>query len=120
MRGGVAALVVVAFALSLDSASGSRPAVQPGASSVAFAIKIIVPNQPDAISAYVTAPKNDSGYGAGFSYPADGSILTSGAVTSNAAADSSAAPTASAGAQVTDLALFGGEVTVQRVNANVV
>src|SRR5258707_1133080 len=120
MRGAVAAFAVFAFALSLDSASGSRPAVRPEATSLAFAIKIVVPNQPDAISAYVTAPKNDSGYGTGFSYPADGAILTSGAVTSNAAADSGAAPTASAGAQVTDLTLFGGEVTVQRVNANVV
>ncbi len=120
MRGAVAVFAVFAFALSLDSASGSRPAVRPEATSLAFAIKIVVPNQPDAISAYVTAPKNDSGYGTGFSYPADGAILTSGAVTSNAAADSGAAPTASAGAQVTDLTLFGGEVTVQRVNANVV
>src|SRR6266542_97311 len=107
------------FALALGPASGSRPAVQPLATAQALAIKIVVPGQPDAISAPVTAPKNAVGCGAGFSYPADGSALTSGSVTSRAAADPPETPTASAGAQVTDLSLFGGEVTVQRVNANV-
>src|SRR6266511_2628699 len=65
------------FALALGPASGSRPAVQPLATAQALAIKIVVPGQPDAISAPVTAPKNAVGYGAGFSYPADGSVLTS-------------------------------------------
>jgi murein DD-endopeptidase MepM/ murein hydrolase activator NlpD len=120
MRHAIAAIGALAvFVLGLGPASGSGPAVQPLAASTAFAIKIVVPGQAQVISAAVTAPKNANGYGAGFSYPADGSILTSGSVTSNAAANPSAEPTASAGVQVTDLSLFNGEVTVARVNANV-
>src|SRR5437773_10805420 len=114
----VASGALAVFALALGPASGSRPAAQPLAASTAFAIEIVVPGQPQVISAAVTAPRNANGYGAGFSYPADGSILTSGSVTSNAAANPSAEPTASAGVQVTDLSLFNGEVTVARVNAN--
>ena len=112
-------LALVLGTLSIGSASGSRPAVRPTAAAAAIAVKIIVPGQSPIVSAAVSAPANANGYGSGFSYPADGSIVTTGAVTSSAAADSTSS-TASAGAQVTDLSLFGGEVTVARVNANVV
>jgi murein DD-endopeptidase MepM/ murein hydrolase activator NlpD len=102
------------------------------ATSQAFAVKILVPNpqanplsppsemnQTVALAGAVAAPKDSVAFGAGFTYPDDGSVLTSGSVTSSAAADASQTPTASASAEVTDLSLFNGEVTVQRVDARV-
>jgi hypothetical protein len=113
------ALVLGAALLLLGPSAGSSAPERSLASSQAFAVKIIVPNQAGAIAGYVEAPKDSVGFGAGFSYPEDGTVLTSGSVTSSAAADPSQTATSSASAEVTDLSLFGGEVTVQRVDAKV-
>jgi hypothetical protein len=113
------ALVLGAAVLVLGPSAGSSAPERNLASSQAFAVKIVVPGQAGAIAGYVEAPKDSVGFGAGFSYPADGTVLTSGSVTSSAAADPSQTATSSASAEVTDLSLFGGEVTVQRVDAKV-
>jgi hypothetical protein len=112
------ALALVAIALALGSPGSSAPD-RNLATSQAFAIKIVVPGQSGAITGYVAAPKDSVGFGAGFSYPDDGSVLTSGAVTSSASADPSQTSTASASAEVTSLSLFKGEVTVDKVDAKV-
>jgi murein DD-endopeptidase MepM/ murein hydrolase activator NlpD len=113
------ASVLAATLLTLGPATGSSAPVGNLATSQAFAVKITIPDQPGAIAGSVAAPKDSVGFGAGFSYPDDGSVLTSGSVTSSAAADPSQTATSSASAEVTDLSLFGGEVTVQRVDAKV-
>jgi len=90
------------------------------ATSQAFAVRILVPGQSAVTEGYVSAPNDSSGANAGFSYPADGSVLTSGAITSNASSVGS--PTtvlATASAEITGISLFGGEVTVQLVDAKV-
>ena len=115
----VVALVFGATLLVVGPSTGSSAPQENVATAQAFAVKIVVPNQPGAIAGSVAAPKDSVGFGAGFSYPDDGSVLTSGSVTSSAAADPSQTATASASAEVTDLSLFGGEVTVQRVDAKV-
>lgn len=115
----VVALTLGAALLVLGPSAGSSAPERNFATAQAFAVKIIVPNQPGAIAGSVTAPKDSVGFGAGFSYPDDGTVLTSGSVTSSAAADPAQTATASASAEVTDLSLFGGEVTVQRVDAKV-
>jgi murein DD-endopeptidase MepM/ murein hydrolase activator NlpD len=113
------ALALGAALLVLGPSAGSSAPATNVATAQAFAVKIIVPNQPPAIAGSVAAPKDSVGFGAGFSYPADGSVLTSGSVTSSASADPAQTATSSASAEVTDLSLFGGEVTVQRVDAKV-
>jgi hypothetical protein len=115
----VAVVLGATLLLTLGPAAGSSAPERNVATSEAFAVKVIVPNQPGAIAGSVAAPNDAVGFGAGFSYPDDGSVLTSGSVTSSAAADPSQTATASASAEVTDLSLFGGEVTVQRVDAKV-
>ncbi len=116
----LALVLGVGLVLGGSLAGGAGP-VRNVATSQAFAIKIVIPGQAGAITGSVAAPPpNDSvGFGAGFSYPQDGSVLTSGSVTSSASVDPSQTATASASAEVTDLSLFGGEVTVQRVDAKV-
>jgi hypothetical protein len=115
----VVAFTLGAAVLALGPSAGSSAPERNLATAQAFAVKIIVPNQPGAIAGSVAAPKDSVGFGAGFSYPDDGTVLTSGSVTSSAAADPAQTATASASAEVTDLSLFGGEVTVQRVDAKV-
>ncbi len=113
------ALTLGATFLLLGPSAGSSAPERNLANAQAFAVKVVVPNQPGDSAGYVQAPKDSVAFGAGFSYPADGSVLTSGSVTSSAAADPAQVSTASASAEVTDLSLFGGEVTVQRVDAKV-
>jgi len=119
-RSPLALALVLGACLVLGGSSAGAPGPERNvAAAQAFAIKIVIPNQSGAITGYVAAPKDSVGFGAGFSYPDDGSVLTSGSVTSSAAADPSQTATASASAEVTDLSLFAGEVTVQRVDAKV-
>ena len=112
------ALALVILGLVAGS-PGSSATERNIATSQAFAIKIVVPGQSGALTGYVAAPKDSVGFGAGFSYPDDGSVLTSGAVTSSASADPSQTATAAASAEVTTLSLFGGEVTVAKITAKV-
>ena len=112
------ALALVILGLVAGS-PGSSATGRNIATSQAFAIKIVVPGQSGALTGYVAAPKDSVGFGAGFSYPDDGSVLTSGAVTSSASADPSQTATAAASAEVTTLSLFGGEVTVAKITAKV-
>ena len=117
-RSPLALALALGACLVLDgSSTGASGPVRNVATSQAFAVKIVVPGQAGAITGYVAAPKDSVGFGAGFAYPQDGSVLTSGSVTSSASADPSQTATATASAEVTDLSLFGGEVTVQRVDA---
>jgi murein DD-endopeptidase MepM/ murein hydrolase activator NlpD len=111
-------VVLGASVLLLGPATGSSAPVQNLAPAQAFAVRILVPGQSAATEGYVSAPNDSSSAGAGFSYPADGSVLTTGAITSNASSASS--PTsvlATASAEITGISLFGGEITVQLVAA---
>jgi murein DD-endopeptidase MepM/ murein hydrolase activator NlpD len=114
------AALALGGALLLGPATGSSAPLRNLATSQAFAIRIVVPGQPVVTTGYVSAPNDSSAAGGGFTYPADGSVLTSGATTSSALAVG--APTsvlATASAEVSGISLFGGEVTVQFVDAKV-
>jgi murein DD-endopeptidase MepM/ murein hydrolase activator NlpD len=105
-----------AVLLAAGSAGAETAAPAAGASARAFAIKVVVPGRPEAITAQVAAPPDAVAFGAGFAYPEDGSVLTSGSVTASAsasAADTTAA--ASASSEVTSLSIFGGEIAVAQV-----
>ena len=103
-------------ALVLGSPGSSAP-VSNVATSQAYAIKVIVPGAAGASTGYVAAPKDSVGFGAGFAYPSDGSVVTTGSITSSASADPSQTATASASAEVDNISLFGGEVTIGSVVA---
>jgi murein DD-endopeptidase MepM/ murein hydrolase activator NlpD len=113
------AVLALGVVLVLGPVTGSSADVRSLATSQAFAVRIIVPSQSAVTAGYVAAPNDSSVADAGFSYPADGSVLTSGAVTSSASAASSPSVAATASAEITGVSLFGGEVTVQLVAAKV-
>jgi hypothetical protein len=102
----------------LGPVAGSSAPVRNVATSQAFAIRIAVPGQAPVTAGYVSAPNDSSAAEGGFSYPADGSVLTSGAITAAASADGAGTTaTAAASTEITGISLFGGEVTVQVVDA---
>src|SRR5205085_535736 len=73
-----------------------------------------------ATEGYVSAPNDSSTTIGGFSYPDDGSIVTSGSISLSAtSASASPTATASASAQINGLTIFGGEVTISSVAAAV-
>jgi murein DD-endopeptidase MepM/ murein hydrolase activator NlpD len=112
------AALAVGAVLLLGPVAGSSAPVQNVATAQAFGIRIVVPGQSGVTEGYVSAPNDSTSTSAGFSYPADGSVLTSGAITSAAtAAGASETVTATASAEITGITLFGGEVTVQLVDA---
>ncbi|HEX7311656.1 MAG TPA: M23 family metallopeptidase [Gaiellaceae bacterium] len=113
-------LAAVAFGavFLLGPVVGSSAPVRNLATSQAFAIRIVVPGQVPVTAGYVSAPNDSSAAEGGFSYPADGSVLTSGAITAAASANAAGTTaTAAASTEVTGISLFGGEVTVQVVDA---
>jgi murein DD-endopeptidase MepM/ murein hydrolase activator NlpD len=110
-------LPAAAAALLVLGAPGATAPEQNLATAQAFAVKITVPGGNGATTGYVAAPKDSVGFGAGFTYPGDGSVLTTGSITSSASADPSQTATASASAEVDNVSLFGGELTIAHVAA---
>jgi murein DD-endopeptidase MepM/ murein hydrolase activator NlpD len=100
--------------LATAAAAGAEPvAERSSASARAFAIRIVVPGQPAVVTASAAAPPDAVAYGAGFAYPEDGSVLTSGSVTASSSAVSlDASAVGNAAAEATSLTLFGGEITI--------
>src|SRR5262245_7019591 len=89
------------------------------ATAQAFAIRISIPGQASVTEGYVSAPNDSATTIGGFSYPEDGSILTSGSISLSATSASVPTAVASAGAQINGITVFGGEVTIATVGAKV-
>ena len=116
----VAAAVALAAFLLLGPVAGSSAPVSNVATAQAFAIRISVPQQPLVTEGYVSAPNDSSTTIGGYSYPDDGSVLTTGAITLGASGTGTATDAvANASAEVDGITLFGGEVTIASVVAKV-
>ena len=102
----VCALVVVVGATAELSAGSS------GATATAWAVKVIIPGENGAGSKVASAPPDAVAFGGPFSYPADGSIVKAQSTTTSVSASGGTEASASATAQITNLSLFGGEITV--------
>jgi murein DD-endopeptidase MepM/ murein hydrolase activator NlpD len=114
------ALALGAFVLLFGPGAGSSAPVRNLASSQAFGIRIAIPGQAGVTQGYVSAPNDSSASSGGFAYPADGSVLTSGALSLSASAlPGPTTAAAAASVEITGISLFGGEVTVQLVDAKV-
>ena len=79
-----AAALALAACLLLGPVAGSSAPVQSVATSQAMAIRISIPGQAGVTEGYVSAPNDSATTIGGFSYPDDGSIVTSGAITLSA------------------------------------
>jgi murein DD-endopeptidase MepM/ murein hydrolase activator NlpD len=112
-----AALAAIAsLALAATAAAPSRTGKDAGAAR-AYAIQIIVPGADGGGTEEVTAPPDTVSLGGSFSFPEDGSVLSSGSATASASSSAGASVRAQASAEVDSLSLFGGEITADRVTA---
>jgi murein DD-endopeptidase MepM/ murein hydrolase activator NlpD len=107
----VVAIVVVA-------AGAASPTVSPGASAQALAIKISIPGSPTAGTTVINAPPASSpSQPSGFSYPADGSIITTGPITASASTTIGQNAVAQAQADLSNVSIFQGDITVTAILA---
>ncbi len=113
------AVLVGTFVLLLGPATGASAPVANVATSQAFGVRVIVPGQAAVTEGYVAAPVDSVGTEGGIAYPPDAPVITSGTIALSASAVASATSLATASAQVNGLSLFGGELTVERVDAKV-
>ena len=99
--------VVVAVATA-GATTASTPAV---ASASSYAVKVLVPGQPEVVAAAAAAPGVDSAAVDSFAFPADGSVVRTGAASSSAAARQADTASANAVTDVLAVSLFNGEIT---------
>jgi murein DD-endopeptidase MepM/ murein hydrolase activator NlpD len=108
----------LAFTVLVAGSAGAATPSQAGATARAFAIRIVVPGQPGFATRTVATPPDAVEFGPSATFPADGSVLTSGAFTSSAAAGTGQTAYANASSEVTSVSLFAGEVTASGVVAS--
>ena len=101
--------------------TGSSAPVANVATSQAFAIRVVVPGQAARHRGLRRRRPNDSvGTDGGFAYPSDGSVLTSGSIAlERVGRRLRRRRSPRRRAEVNGISLFGGEVTVARVDAKV-
>ncbi|MDX6469731.1 MAG: peptidoglycan LD-endopeptidase LytH [Gaiellaceae bacterium] len=99
-----------ALVLVVGAADGSADR-SAGATARAWAIKVIVPGQPDAGTAVLAAPEDAVSFDGAFAYPTDGSVVAATSVTTSVSATSGTQASSGASSQVTALSLFKGEIT---------
>jgi murein DD-endopeptidase MepM/ murein hydrolase activator NlpD len=119
-RLGLSVLLGGGLLLLAASAGADRGKQSPsaGATAHAYAIRVVVPGQSGAQLGVVSAPPDHAAFGEAFSYPADGSVATTGSLT--ASAQSSIGSIASAGAtsRAEGVSLFGGQITAEVVEGH--
>jgi murein DD-endopeptidase MepM/ murein hydrolase activator NlpD len=111
-------LALIPLALAPGIADAESSARDGGATSQAYALKVVVPGQPGVATAAVTAPINSVSFGNAGAYPSPDVVSWGPSVASASAAPGQTA-TASASATVTSLSLFGGQVTATSVRGSV-
>jgi murein DD-endopeptidase MepM/ murein hydrolase activator NlpD len=108
-------LPIVAAAVIVGTTAGpGRPATQPAARASEYGVQIQLPGQIPVFAGQHAAPPWTRTADGAFSYPADGSVLTAATVTGRTSVDGEGA-TVKAGADLTKLSLFGGEITADAV-----
>jgi murein DD-endopeptidase MepM/ murein hydrolase activator NlpD len=104
------------LAAGSSGAGGARSTA--GASARAFAIRVAVPGQAGGEAGAISAPPDHAAFGSSFTYPADGSIVTTGSLTASASTDAGSTAVASASSEVQSLIVFGGEIIASSVNGD--
>ena len=103
--------------LTTGSAGAGGSSTGAGATARAFSIRVVVPGEPGAQGGLVSAPPYKVSFGAGFSYPEDGSVAKTGAITSSATSDVGSRAIARASGEAASVSLFDGEITADSVSA---
>jgi murein DD-endopeptidase MepM/ murein hydrolase activator NlpD len=112
------ALPILVAALIVGTLAGpGRPAAsQPSARASEYGVQIQIPTKIPVIAGQHASPSWGQSADGAFAYPADGSILQAGTVTGRLS-ESNGGATVRAGADVTGVSLFGGEITASAVVA---
>jgi murein DD-endopeptidase MepM/ murein hydrolase activator NlpD len=110
--------VLVAALVVAVQASPGRGAAASSARASEYGVQIFVPTQSPVLAGAHTGPPWGQSSDGSFSYPQDGSLLQAATVTGRRS-ESGGGATVRAGADVTKLSLFGGEITADAVVARV-
>ena len=112
-------LALLAFAALAAGSAGAAPSAQTTqASARAYSVRILVPGQPAAGTPAVTAPPDAVSLGGTFSYPADGSVVTTTSISASASTNAGVkTSTARASSEVQGLQLFAGELSAAQLVA---
>jgi murein DD-endopeptidase MepM/ murein hydrolase activator NlpD len=113
-RAAVAFPIALLLLTAAAADAGSQRSQASGATARAFAIHVVVPNAPGAATPTVSAPEDAVAFSGAFDY---NHVVTSGSANASAAAQPGPSASATASAEVSDLSLFGGEVTASSVVA---
>jgi murein DD-endopeptidase MepM/ murein hydrolase activator NlpD len=80
-------------------------------------VRVVAPGYVGAETGSVASPPDRVWFGGGFSYPSDGSVLTTGSLSTSATSGSGAVATSNASGEIHSVSLFGGEITATSVVA---
>ena len=113
-RASVAFLVALLLLTTAAADAGWQQDQASGATARAYAIRVVVPNADGAGTPTVSAPEDAVAFSGAFDY---NHVVTSGSANASASAQPGPRASATASAEVSDLSLFGGEVTAKSVVA---
>jgi murein DD-endopeptidase MepM/ murein hydrolase activator NlpD len=107
---------VAALAVGVQASPGLRAAAHANPQASEYGVQIQVPGQIPALAGQHAAPPWTQSTDGAYAYPQDGSVLQAATVTGRLSQAGGGA-TVRAGADVTKLSLFGGEITADSVVA---
>jgi hypothetical protein len=113
-RASIALLVAVLLLATASADAGWENTQASGATAQAYAIRVVVPGQPDNGTPTVTAPDDKVAFSGSFDY---NHIVTTGSANASVSAVSGTPASATASAEVNNLSVFGGEITAANVVA---
>jgi murein DD-endopeptidase MepM/ murein hydrolase activator NlpD len=113
-RASVGLLAALLLLTAAAADAGWQQARASGATARAYAIRVVVPDQPGAETPTVTAPEDSVVFSGSFDY---NKLVTSGSANASASAVAGPSASATASAEVNNLSVFGGEITATSVVA---
>jgi murein DD-endopeptidase MepM/ murein hydrolase activator NlpD len=112
------ALGAAALAAIAGSAGAAGPAGEPQASGKAWAVRVLVAGSARALTPTAAAPPAGApATTGGFSWPADGSVISTGATSATSSSSTGSPIAAEAGSEVASIIIFGGDITVDSLSA---
>jgi murein DD-endopeptidase MepM/ murein hydrolase activator NlpD len=109
-------IFAAALAVGVQTSPGLRAIAQANPRASEYGVQILVPGQSAVLAGQHSAPPWTTSADGAFAYPQDGSVLQAATVTGRLS-QSGGGATVRAGADVTNLSLFGGEITADAVVA---
>ncbi len=113
-RASVGLLAALLLLTAAAADAGWQQSRASGATARAYAIRVVVPDQPGAETPTVSAPEDSVVFSGGFDY---NKLVTTGSANASASAVAGSSANATASAEVNNLSLFGGEIAASSVIA---